>query len=441
MSTSPEAAASPQQSTTTPQTPEEISRVSRAKAAASKSFLEGHYAALVSGKRPTGPRPKTLTMDDFEQICLIGRGAFGEVRLCRKSGQLYAVKKMKKEYLQRRNQTFQIRAERSMLAEASTQNPWVVELKHCFQDDDHLYIVMEYLPGGDLMTWLMAQNVFPIEAVKFYIAELCCAVHSVHQMQYVHRDIKPDNILMDGAGHIKLTDFGLCKQFPEIWDELLMDGTTSHTAEYPPATTTTTLSSSNSPQQPQLSNASMTSEDLARRRREMFYSAVGSPGYVAPEVLQKKGYGVDCDWWSVGVIMYEMVYGYPPFHCDDALQMCHRIVRWREFLVFPERSHIPTECVSLMQGLLCDASDRLTFPEIQSHAFFASVHWENLRSTVAYYQPTLKCDTDTSYFPACEEENFNRSQRGSGTFNLKEIDPRGVLFADFVFNNVKSPRP
>jgi len=416
-----------QQPNQAPPDTEKISRVSRAKAAASKSFLEGHYASLLQKgpeKRVTA-RPKTISMADFEPVALIGRGSFGEVRLCRVKGsetwEQVAIKKMRKDTMHRRNQTFHIRAERSALTAAGAamlnEEPshvrftdWVVELRHCFQDEEYLYVVMEYLPGGDLMTWLTTQKVFPPEAAKFYIAELCLAVHSVHLLEYVHRDIKPDNVLMDATGHIKLTDFGLCKHFGEkvFNDEgdtvVVEDGTVR------PAVTT---------------------------RREMFYSTVGSPGYVAPEVLLKKGYGIEVDWWSVGVILYEMVYGYPPFHCDDPVQTCHRIVRWREFLRFPQRD-IPYEYISLMQGLLCDASDRLTFEGVRAHPLFANFDWDNIRKTQAYYQPTLRDVEDISYFPhyssldgTCDE----RSQRGSG--QLKQIDPRGVLFADFAYNNVK----
>lgn len=142
---------------------------------------------------------------------IIGRGAFGEVRVCRwkENGQIVAVKKMKKKEMIYKNQVGHIRAERDVLAFADI--PWIVELKCSFQDEKYLYLVMEYLAGGDLMTLLMKKDILTEAESKFYISELIVAVDSVHKMNYIHRDLKPDNILIDNQGHIKLSDFGLCK--------------------------------------------------------------------------------------------------------------------------------------------------------------------------------------------------------------------------------------
>lgn len=152
-----------------------------------------------------------MTAYDFDPMGIIGRGAFGEVRVCRwkESGQIVAVKKMKKHEMSSKHQVGHIRAERDVLAFAD--NPWIVELKCSFQDEKFLYLVMEYLAGGDLMTLLMKKDILTEAEAKFYIAELIVAVDSVHKMNYIHRDLKPDNILIDNHGHVKLSDFGLCK--------------------------------------------------------------------------------------------------------------------------------------------------------------------------------------------------------------------------------------
>lgn len=157
---------------------------------------------------------KRLTTEDFEPLAIIGRGAFGEVRLVRMrdrfSREVYAMKSMLKEAMIMKNQVGHIRAERDILTES--ENSWIVTLHYSFQDDRNLYMVMEYLPGGDLMGLLMKEDTFSEDATRFYIAELILAVSSVHALGYIHRDLKPDNVLLDWEGHIKLTDLGLCKK-------------------------------------------------------------------------------------------------------------------------------------------------------------------------------------------------------------------------------------
>lgn len=160
-------------------------------------------------------RLKRAKMDKcmFKRIKTLGVGAFGEVCLARKedTGALYAMKTLRKKDVLLRNQVAHVKAERDILAEAD--NEWVVRLYYSFQDKDNLYFVMEYIPGGDMMSLLIRLEVFREELARFYIAELTCAVESVHRMGFIHRDIKPDNILIDRDGHIKLTDFGLCTGF------------------------------------------------------------------------------------------------------------------------------------------------------------------------------------------------------------------------------------
>ena len=157
---------------------------------------------------------KRLTTEDFEPLAIIGRGAFGEVRLVRMrdrfSREVYAMKSMLKEAMIMKNQVGHIRAERDILTES--ENSWIVTLHYSFQDYRNLYMVMEYLPGGDLMGLLMKEDTFSEDATRFYISELILAVSSVHALGYIHRDLKPDNVLLDWEGHIKLTDLGLCKK-------------------------------------------------------------------------------------------------------------------------------------------------------------------------------------------------------------------------------------
>lgn len=156
-------------------------------------------------------RRKKTTVKDFEPLSIIGRGAFGEVRICRikATGEVVAMKKMKKAEMVAKNQIAHVKAEREVLVKA--KNKWIVELKFSFQDENHLYLVMDFLPGGDLMTLLMRKDVLSEDESRYYIAQSILAIESVHKTNYIHRDLKPDNILLDKNGTVKLTDFGLCK--------------------------------------------------------------------------------------------------------------------------------------------------------------------------------------------------------------------------------------
>ena len=133
------------------------------------------------------------------------------MRICRikHTGEVVAMKKMKKHEMVFKNQVAHVKAEREVLVKA--KNPWIVDLKYSFQDEKYLYLVMDFLPGGDLMTLLMRKDVLSEDESRFYIAETILAIETVHKVNYIHRDLKPDNILLDKNGHVKLTDFGLCK--------------------------------------------------------------------------------------------------------------------------------------------------------------------------------------------------------------------------------------
>jgi serine/threonine kinase 38 len=145
-------------------------------------------------------------------LAIIGKGAFGEVRVCRhmNTGEIFAIKKMRKDEMHKKNQVLHVRAEKDVLSEAN--NKWIVDLIYSFQDDIYLYLVMEYLPGGDLMSLLMKKDILSEEEARFYAAELVLAIESVHILNCIHRDIKPDNVLIGMNGHIKLSDFGLSKK-------------------------------------------------------------------------------------------------------------------------------------------------------------------------------------------------------------------------------------
>mmetsp|Transcript_15628 Transcript_15628/g.22947 ORF Transcript_15628/g.22947 Transcript_15628/m.22947 type:complete len:326 (+) Transcript_15628:211-1188(+) len=161
-----------------------------------------------------------MAMHDFQTIKVIGRGAFGEVRLCRRAqdeeggeAEMYAIKMLRKKEMRQKDQIAHVRAERDVMRNTSHDNQWLVPLYSSFDDDTYLYLVMHFLPGGDLMTLLQREDMLSHEVTRFYVAQMVLAISSIHNMGYSHRDIKPDNFLLDARGHLALTDFGLCKSF------------------------------------------------------------------------------------------------------------------------------------------------------------------------------------------------------------------------------------
>jgi serine/threonine kinase 38 len=236
---------------------------------------------------------KKLSAKDFYPIRIIGRGAFGEVRLCNYSNQYLVVKKIKKSQLKNKNQFKHLKKEKQAMDKISSQ--WVPELYFSFEDELYFYLVMEYMPGGDLMTLFVQKEILPESHAKFYIAQLVLAIDNIHQNGFIHRDIKPDNVLITKEGHIKLADFGLCSDY-------------NIKKEHQKTLSRLSLKSGDS---------SFKNRKKGHRRREKLFSTVGTPDYIAPEVFLQQGYDRTVDWWSLGVILYEMLIGYPPFFSND----------------------------------------------------------------------------------------------------------------------------
>ena len=334
------------------------------------------------------------TIRDYESLAIIGRGAFGEVHVCRekKTGKIYAIKKIKKQVLIIKNQIRHVINEQIIMSKAST--PWIVELKASFQEGDYLYLVMEYLPGGDLMNLLIEKDILTEKEAKFYISELILAVESIHNLDCIHRDIKPDNILIDKNGHIKLSDFGLAKISDKLYEK--------EDEKYKNF----------------LKNKS--NDKNTKMTHNKNFSCVGTAYYVAPEVLKKSGYDKDIDWWSVGIILYEMLVGYAPFCSKETTEVCYKVLNWKNYLKIPKKIKLSEEVKDLIFKMIKNSDDRLGkngAEEIKKHPFFKDVDWDNIRNSKAPFIPELKNEYDTKYFEKFEmkepfyPKNINKFKR------------------------------
>ncbi|KNE69120.1 AGC/PKC protein kinase [Allomyces macrogynus ATCC 38327] len=302
-------------------------------------------------------RTKKVTLDDFVFLSVLGKGNFGKVMLAEEkhSKKLYAIKVLKKEFVIENDEVESTRSEKRILLTANrARHPFLINLYACMQTATRLYFVMEYVSGGDLMLHIQRQQ-FSERRAKFYAAEVLLALEFLHQNNIVYRDLKLDNIMLGPDGHIKLADYGLCKE------------------NMPFGAVTNTF--------------------------------CGTPEFMAPEILQEKTYGRygrAVDWWAFGVLVYEMICGQAPFHGDDEDEIFESILH--DEVLYP--INMSRDAVALCQRLLTkDPSQRLgataaDAEDIKRHAFFRGVDWDALtRKQIAPpFVPRLTSATDTSNF-------------------------------------------
>ncbi|XP_061367487.1 uncharacterized protein LOC133310553 [Gastrolobium bilobum] len=452
------------QDSNVPMDEESLSNITKQKVAAAKQYIENHYKEQMKNLQERKERRTILEkkladadvseedqnnllkflekketeymrlqrhkmgVDDFELLTMIGKGAFGEVRVCREktSGHVYAMKKLKKSEMLRRGQVEHVKAERNLLAEVDSN--CIVKLYCSFQDDEYLYLIMEYLPGGDMMTLLMRKDTLTEDETRFYVGETVLAIESIHKHNYIHRDIKPDNLLLDRYGHLRLSDFGLCKP---------LDCSTLEEKDF-----SVGQNSNGSTQNDQSAAPKRTQQEQLQHwqmnRRTLAYSTVGTPDYIAPEVLLKKGYGMECDWWSLGAIMYEMLVGYPPFYSDDPMSTCRKIVNWKSHLKFPEEARLSPEAKDLISKLLCNVNQRLGSKgadEIKAHPFFVGVEWDKLYQMEAAFTPEVNDELDTQNFEKFDEaDSQTQSSSRSGPWR-KMLSSKDLNFVGYTYKN------
>ncbi|XP_045655245.1 RAC-alpha serine/threonine-protein kinase isoform X1 [Ursus americanus] len=305
-------------------------------------------------------KPKhRVTMNEFEYLKLLGKGTFGKVILVKEkaTGRYYAMKILKKEVIVAKDEVAHTLTENRVLQ--NSRHPFLTALKYSFQTHDRLCFVMEYANGGELFFHLSRERVFPEDRARFYGAEIVSALDYLHsEKNVVYRDLKLENLMLDKDGHIKITDFGLCK-------EGIKDGATMKTF-------------------------------------------CGTPEYLAPEVLEDNDYGRAVDWWGLGVVMYEMLCGRLPFYNQDHEKLFELILM--EELRFPRT--LSPEAKSLLSGLLKkDPKQRLgggsdDAKEIMQHRFFASIVWQDVYEkkvcTLTRPHPSLSLPSPRSPSPGSQ---------------------------------------
>ncbi|KAI9012554.1 kinase-like domain-containing protein [Phycomyces nitens] len=318
-------------------------------------------------------KPK-LKLDDFHLLRTLGTGSFGRVHLAqsRHNGRFYAIKVLRKTEVVRLKQVEHTNNEKHILE--TVANPFLVNLWGTFQDDECLYMVMDYVPGGELFSVLRKSKRFPDHVAKFYAAEVVLAIEYLHSKDIAYRDLKPENLLLDNTGHIKITDFGFAKHVSDIT-----------------------------------------------------WTLCGTPDYLAPEVIQSKGYSKSVDWWSLGVLIFEMLAGYPPFYDDDHLKLYEKIIQGK--IHWP--SYLDPHAKDLLKRLLTsDLSRRYGnlrngAEDIKNHAWFSGVEFERVanRQVRAPYIPSIRGDGDASH--------FDKYPENTEKYGVSAPDPYRDMFPDF----------
>ncbi|GAA5899564.1 cAMP-dependent protein kinase [Sporobolomyces salmoneus] len=338
------------------------------------SVLSPTPSATSSMSRKTSSR---YNLSDFTFIRTLGTGSFGRVHLVRSqhNSRSYAIKVLTKERVVKMKQVEHTNSEREMLERV--RHPFLVNLWGTFKDSKNLYMVMDFVAGGELFSLLRKSQRFPDPVAKFFAAEVALALDYLHSLDIIYRDLKPENILLAADGHVKITDFGFAKHVPDIT-----------------------------------------------------WTLCGTPDYLAPEIVQSRGYNKSVDWYALGVLMFEMLAGYPPFFTEDSnpMRLYEKIIAGR--IRYP--AYFAPEAKDLLKSLLTpDITKRFGnlangSRDIFGHVWFQEVDWERLyrKEIPAPYVPKVEGDWDASNFDAYPEVDL--SEYGS-----TGPDPHGHLFPAF----------
>ena len=314
-------------------------------------------------KEKSRKKKMRIKVKDYEKLKTVGLGSYGRVRLCKnkKTGNIFVMKILKKNDIIKQKQVDHVYSEFNILT--MLKHPFIVQLfGYNFEDPKYIYFIMEYIQGGELFTLLRTKGTFPVPQTKFYIAHIITIFEYLHSKNIVYRDLKPENILINKNGYLKLTDFGFAKQL----------------------------------------------------ENEKTYTLCGTPEYLAPEIILNKGHGKAVDWWTLGILLYEMLVGIDPFSDDDPMKT-YQMKTYQKILKgkinFPKT--INKDAKSLIKHLLTqDTSKRFGclksgVKDILNHRFFEGFDWKNFvyLSMPAPYLPNVKSDDDTSNFEKYPESD------------------------------------
>uniref|UniRef100_A0A915Q5J3 Ribosomal protein S6 kinase n=1 Tax=Setaria digitata TaxID=48799 RepID=A0A915Q5J3_9BILA len=323
----------------------------------SSSYLEDPYIEKIDLDESTVNPPNTrLGPENFQLLKVLGKGGYGKVFQVRKingkdEGRIFAMKVLKKATIIRNQKdTAHTKAERNILE--AVKSPFICDLLYAFQTGGKLYLILEYLSGGELFMHLEREGLFMEDTAAFYLSEIVCSLEHLHQQGIIYRDLKPENILLDSRGHVKLTDFGLCKE--------------------------------------------------AIEGDQKTHTFCGTIEYMAPEILMRVGHNKAVDWWSLGALTYDMLTGGPPFTADNRKKTIDKILKGR--LTLP--SFLSIEARDLIKRLLKrHVETRLGAGpedacEIKRHSFFRSFNWDLVyaRQLEPPYKPNITSEDDVSLF-------------------------------------------
>ncbi|TGO56295.1 hypothetical protein BOTNAR_0226g00070 [Botryotinia narcissicola] len=399
---------------------------------------------------------------NYEVVKVLGKGSFGVVRLVREkwapgasesepSKRIYAMKVIKKSDMLRNSQEGHLRAERDFLV-AAEGSRWVVPLIASFQDLNNLYLVMDYMPGGDFLGLLIRDNVLSESVTKWYIAEMILCIEEAHALRWIHRDIKPDNFLISASGHLKISDFGLA--FDGHWSHdqayfhnhrysllnklgITVEGDSLDKKEGRSVSAAMKMAhvmmGGKERHEKNSDNASESESILNWRNRfgnrTLARSVVGTSQYMAPEVVRGELYDARCDWWSVAVILYECLYGHTPFLAEEGGRQQTKMNILNHKITFQFPSHLIRSIIQEKDHRLCsrryksrdttlgsvssrrnlDYAGRYVYPndgeDIKAHKWFRDIQWDRFHLMPPPFIPNIKSMDDTHYFD--EEEQIS----------------------------------
>lgn len=387
-------------------------------------YLQREHEVL--RKRRLKPKHK-----DFQILTQVGQGGYGQVYLAKKkdSDEICALKILNKKLLFKLNETNHVLTERDILT--TTRSDWLVKLLYAFQDPESLYLAMEFVPGGDFRTLLINTRILKSGHARFYISEMFCAVNALHELGYTHRDLKPENFLIDATGHIKLTDFGLAAGTVsnERIESMKIRLEEVKNLEFPAFT------------ERSIEDRRKIYHNMWKTEINYANSMVGSPDYMALEVLEGKKYDFTVDYWSLGCMLFESLVGYTPFSGSSTNETYENLRYWKKTLRRPRtedrRAAFSDTTWDLITRLIADPINRVrSFEQVRKMSYFAEINFETLRTSSPPFIPQLDDETDAGYFDDFTNEEdmakyadvFKRQNKLSAMVDDSAVDSKLVGF-------------